>query len=98
VYAVLQDLVTERPGPDGEPLPCDTMENATLVCTVETIHGEFPWTLEAKRIAPGEMNTWRVRAVGMEGGVEFSTAHPKTVLRFLVREGEQVWERVETGS
>jgi predicted dehydrogenase len=98
VYAVLQDLVAERPGPDGTPVPCDTIENATLVCTVEAPEGEFPLIVETKRIAPGEMNTWRVRAVGMEGGVEFSTAHPKTVLRFAVRNGEQVWERSETGS
>ena len=98
VYAVLQDLVTERPGPDGTPVPCDTIENATLLCTVGTPDGEFPLTVETKRIAPGEMNTWRVRVVGMEGGVEFSTAHPKTVLRFAVRDGQQVWERLETGS
>ena len=98
VYAVLQDLVTERPGPDGEPTPCDTIENATLVCTVDAPGGEFPLTVETKRIAPGEMNTWRIRAVGMRGGVEFSTAHPKTVLRFTVRDGDQVWEHLETGS
>jgi predicted dehydrogenase len=98
VYAVLQDLVTERPGPDGAPVPCDTIENATLVCTVEAPDGEFPLTVETKRIAPGEMNTWRIRAVGMRGGVEFATAHPKTVRRFSVRDGEQVWEWVETGS
>jgi predicted dehydrogenase len=98
VYALLQDLVAERPGPDGTPVPCDTIENATLVCTIDAPEGEFPLIVETKRIAPGEMNTWRVRAVGMEGGVEFSTAHPKTVLRFAARNGEQVWERVETGS
>jgi predicted dehydrogenase len=98
VYAVLQDLVAERPGPDGAPVPCDTIENATLLCTVEPSGPEFPLTVETKRIAPGEMNTWRFRAVGMDGGVEFSTAHPKTLLRFAVRDGEQVWERVETGS
>lgn len=98
VYAVLQDLVPERPGPGGTLVPCDTIENATLVCTVDAADGEFPLTVETKRIAPGEMNTWRVRAVGMSGGVEFSTAHPKTVHRFAVRDGEQVWERLETGS
>lgn len=99
VYAVLQDLVPERPGPDGTPVPCDTIENATLVCSVDASSEDgFPLTIETKRIAPGEMNTWRIRVVGMSGGVEFSTAHPKTVLRFAVRDGDQVWERVETGS
>jgi predicted dehydrogenase len=98
VYAVLQDLVKERPGPEGVPLPCDTIDNATLLCTVDAGGEEFPLTVETKRIAPGQMNTWRIRAVGMRGGVEFSTSRPKTVLRFAVRDGDQVWERVETGS
>ena len=72
VYAVLQDLVRERPGPDGEPVPCDTFDNATL-------HADagFPLTLATKRIAPGESNTWRLRALGMDGGVEFSSASPR---------------------
>jgi predicted dehydrogenase len=98
VYSILQDLVVERPGPDGGAVPCDTIENATLLCGVDAEGDEFPLTVETKRIAPGEINTWRLRAVGMEGGVEFSTADPKTVLRFGIRDGEQVWERVQTGS
>ena len=78
VYAVLQDIVTERPGPDGELVPCDTWDNATLHVDA----GGFPLTLETKRIAPGETNTWRLRALGMDGGVDFSTASPKAVHRF----------------
>ena len=93
VYAVLQDIVHERPGPDGEPVRCDTWDNATL-------HADagFPLTIATKRIAPGESNTWRLRAQGMDGGVEFSTASPKAFHRFAVRDGRQVWERLETGS
>jgi predicted dehydrogenase len=93
VYAVLQDIVHERPGPDGEPVRCDTWDNATL-------HADagFPLTIATKRIAPGESNTWRLRALGMDGGVEFSTVSPKAVHRFAVRDGRQVWERLETGS
>jgi hypothetical protein len=34
----------------------------------------------------------------MDGGVEFSTASPKAVRRFAMRDGRQVWERLETGS
>jgi predicted dehydrogenase len=94
VYGVLQDIVPERPGPDGAPVRCDTWDNATLTCHV----GGFPLTLATKRIAPREMNTWRLRVVGMEGGVEFSTARPKTVRRFAVRDGRQVWEELEVGS
>ena len=93
LYAVLQDIVHERPGPDGEPVPCDTWDNAT-------IHADagFPLTLATKRIAPREMNTWRLRALGMDGGIEFSTASPKVVKRFAVRDGRQQWEHIEIGS
>jgi predicted dehydrogenase len=93
LYAVLQDIVHERPGPDGEPVPCDTWDNAT-------IHADagFPLTLATKRIAPREMNTWRLRALGMDGGVEFSTANAKLVRRFAVEDGRQRWEHVEIGS
>jgi predicted dehydrogenase len=97
VFAELQDVVRERPGPDGALVPCDTWDNATLHCHVAA-GGGFPLRLETKRIAPGAMNTWRFRAVGMEGGVEFSTAEPKTVWRFAVRGGRQLWERIEVGS
>jgi predicted dehydrogenase len=98
VYAVLQDIVRERPGAGGALEPCDTIDNATLHCSVPTPDGAFPLTLATKRIAPGEMNTWRLRALGMDGGVEFSTARPKTVRRFAVRDGRQLWEHLETGS
>jgi predicted dehydrogenase len=98
VFAVLQDIVTERPGPGGELVRCDTFDNATLHCSVDHPLGAFPLTLATKRIAPREMNTWRLRALGMDGGVEFSTAHPKTVRRFAVRDGRQVWEEFEVGS
>ena len=56
VYAQLSDLVTERPDPPtGEPVACDTIDNATLQCDAG-----FPLTLRTHRIAPGHMNTWRI--------------------------------------
>jgi predicted dehydrogenase len=94
VFAQLSDLVTERPDPaTGEPTPCDTIDNATLLCDAG-----FPLTLRTHRIAPGHMNTWRITATGMDGGVAYSTAEPKTVHRFAVRDGRQLWERFEVGS
>ncbi len=94
VFAELSDLVTERPDPrTGEPVPCDTIDNATLHCDAG-----FPLTLRTHRIAPGHMNTWRITATGMDGGIAFSTAEPKTVHRFAVRDGRQIWERFEVGS
>jgi predicted dehydrogenase len=98
VYAVLQDIVKQRPGPDGRQVTCDTIDNATVICSVGRDGDLFPLTIETKRIAPGETNTWLLRVVGMEGGAEFSTQTPKTVRRFSVRDGRQVWERLETGS
>ncbi len=98
VYAVLQDLVVQRPDGRGGTAPCDTWDNATLHTWVSDGRGPFPLTLQTKRIAPGEMNTWRLRVLGMDGGLEFSTAAPKTVRRFAVRDGRQVWEHAQTGS
>jgi predicted dehydrogenase len=94
VFATIQDIVTERPGPDGPPVPCDTPDNATLHATV----GDFPLTLETKRIAPGHTNTWSLRVLGLDGGVEFSTASPKDLWRFERRDGRQLWQREQTGS
>lgn len=98
VYAFAQDIVRERPGPDGGPVPCDTLDNASLVAAIEREEGEFPLTVETKRIAPGETNTWILRAVGMNGGVEFSTRAPKTLRRFTFEEGRQAWQEVQVGS
>jgi len=105
LYAVLQDLVTERPGPDGTLVPCDTIENAEVLGTVDSDAGPFPLRVRTKRIEPGQKNTWMLRVVGMDGAVEFSTAEPKT-LRYLVRgvggpgplATEQVWQTVQVGS
>lgn len=98
VRAVLQDLVSTRPDGAGGTAVCDTAENATMSCRVAGPDGDFPLTLETKRIAPGEMNTWVLEAVGMDGGVAFSTRSPAVVRRFRLTEaGEQVWEEVQPG-
>lgn len=98
VYAVLQDLVPERPGEDGALVACDTYENATLVCTVASDGRSFPLTLGMKRIDPGQKNTWALRVLGMAGGVEFSTRYPKTLKVLRLDHGEQIWQEVEMGS
>jgi hypothetical protein len=103
VFAVLQDLVPSRPGPDGDLVPCDTIENATLLCTAtDRTRGlgaePFPLHLTTKRIDPGQKNSWSLRALGMNGGVEFCTRYPKTLRVMTVADGEQVWQEVEMGS
>ncbi|MEO8907970.1 MAG: Gfo/Idh/MocA family oxidoreductase [Microbacteriaceae bacterium] len=101
--AVLQNLVPMRPGPDGEPVVCDTWENATVHGWVPDGNGGFPLTVETKRIAPGCKNTWVFEVIGMGGGVRFSTANPKRYEVFGVVEvpgtgREQSWQTIEAGS
>jgi hypothetical protein len=99
VYARLDDVVTKRPGPDGTPVVCDTWDNALLTCTAHPERGrDFTMLWEPRRIAPGHANTWYFEAVGMDGGVRFSTREPATLRRFSVRDGEQVWEEVQPGN
>lgn len=102
VYAMLDNVVAHRPGPDGTPVPCDTWDNALLACRVPTTTDDaarrFSMLWETRRIAPGQMNTWSFEALGMEGGVRFSTRTPATLQRFVMRDGEQVWEEVQPGN
>jgi predicted dehydrogenase len=103
VMGVLQDIVTERPGPDGELQPCDTWDNAVIHSWASHDGAPFPLTTETKRIAPGEKNTWEFEAIGMDGGVRFSTKNPKEVQVFAVIDvpgigREQSWQRIDAGS
>jgi predicted dehydrogenase len=103
VYAILQDLVPERPGTDGVLVPCDTWDNAVVHGWVEAEGQRFPLTVETKRIAPGEKNTWVFEVIGTRGGVRFSTKHPGTLEVFRIGElpgigNEQIWQRIDVGS
>lgn len=97
-FAVVQDLVHERPGPDGAMSPCDTPENATILAKVIATGSPFPLSVETKRIDPGQKNTWRFEAAGMAASVRFSTRYPKSLWIQEKRGSEQVWSEVETGS
>ena len=99
VYARLDDVVTQRPGPDGAPVACDTWDNALLTCTAHPATGrDFTMLWETRRIAPGHVNTWFFEAIGMDGGVRFSTREPTVLRRFALRDGEQVWEEIQPGN
>ncbi len=103
VSAVLQNIVPERPGPDGSLVPCDTWDNAVLHCWSQQGDTKFTLTTETKRIAPGEKNTWLFEAIGTEGGVRFSTKSPKEVEVFsrVSVPGigtEQAWQHLDAGS
>lgn len=100
VYAMLDNVVTTRPGPDGALVDCDTWDNALLACRAPQPGSdrEFSMLWETRRIAPGQMNSWSFEALGMDGGVRFSTRTPTTLQRFTRRDGEQVWEEVQPGN
>ncbi|KQR91546.1 MAG: Gfo/Idh/MocA family oxidoreductase [Microbacterium ginsengisoli] len=103
VFGVLQDIVTERPGPGGDLVPCDTWDNAIIHSRARHDGAEFPLTTVTKRIAPGEKNTWEFEAIGMSGGVRFSTKNPKQVEVFALIDvpgvgREQSWQRIDAGS
>jgi predicted dehydrogenase len=101
VYGMLDNVVTSRPGPDGGSVDCDTWDNALLACRVPSITDaprRFSMLWETRRIAPGQMNSWSFEALGMDGGVRFSTRTPTTLQRFARRDGEQVWEDVQPGN
>lgn len=99
VYALLDDVVRERPGPGGAPVPCDTWDNAVLAMRVDAGEGgrRFPMLWETKRIAPGQANTWFFEACGMDGGVRFSTRTPQTLQLFGFVDGQQAWSEVQPG-
>ena len=44
------------------------------------------------------MNTWKMRVVGMAGGVEFSTRYPQSVRVLTMSSGRQAWEERMVGS
>lgn len=101
LFAVLSNVVGERPNGRGGYTACDTIDNATLLAEVDQLPSDtapFPMTVGMKRIAPGQNNTWRFSALGMDGGVEFTTRNPATVRTFSLDRGVQGWREEMTGS
>ncbi len=102
VYALLEDIVTDRPVAAGssEKVRCDTWDNAFITMRGRITGSEraFPMMWETKRIAPGNMNTWVFEAQGMDEGVRFSTRTPAYFERFRRDGSEQIWEQVQPGN
>ncbi len=96
VYAQLQKVYSQRPDGRGGVAECDTWDNATLHTFMQAEGRKFPMTLEMKRIAPGETNTWYFHAIGTQGGVRYSTKEPKTLWTFTGGE-DQAWHRQDLG-
>lgn len=99
VRAILSDIFPERPDGHGGMAPCDTWDNATLLCETEAPDGTlFPLTLKTQRIAPGEGNTWYLTVKGTRLSMRFTTKQPKT-LETLAYEpgGAQAWQCEDLG-
>jgi predicted dehydrogenase len=99
VRALLGDVFKERPDGRGAMVPCDTPDNAVLLCRAEHAGDEFALRIETKRIAPGHMNTWTIEVDGTEGSIAYTTKRPKTLRRMRYSPGEeQRWEETDLGS
>lgn len=98
VRALLSKIVHERPDASGKIVPCETWDNATLCCDVQTDDQHFPMYIQTHRIAPGETNTWYIRVTGTEFSVEYSTKFPKTLRTMeYTAGGEQAWKIIDLG-
>jgi predicted dehydrogenase len=96
IHAQLQKIYRERPDGRGGSAPCDTWDNAVLHATVDIGGEPVPMSLEMKRMAPTETNTWLFEANGTDRGVRFSTKEPKTLWTYR-RDREQWWEKTDLG-
>jgi predicted dehydrogenase len=99
VRAILSDIVPQRPDGRGGVAPCETWDNATLLCEVP--HPDsgyvFPMTLKTQRIAPGEKDTWHLEILGTKSSARFSTKNPKRLEVLNYTGGEQIWGQIDMG-
>lgn len=96
VHSLLSNIVTERPGRNGEMMACETWDNAILSCDVQQDGQHFPMVLSTKRIAPGHANTWFIRVNGTKLSAEFSTKNPKQLASMPYEKGaEQAWHVID---
>ncbi len=99
VSAVLSKIVPERPDGKGGMAPCETWDNATMLCTAEDQDGNpFPMTIKTFRIAPGHKNTWYLEVYGTRGSAIWSSKQINTVqVMHYTPGGEQAWEVLDMG-
>ena len=96
LHAQLQKIYTTRPDGKGGTAPCDTWDNAVLHCNATINDHRTPLTLEMKRMAPTETNTWYIEILGTDRGARFSTKEPKTFWTYI-RDKEQSWQKTDLG-
>jgi predicted dehydrogenase len=99
VRAVLSNIMPERPDKSGKRVPCETWDNATLLCSARSESGgeTFPMTLKTQRIAPGETNTWYLKVLGTRASARFTTKHINTLEVLRYENGNQNWCTIDIG-
>ncbi|MEI8243036.1 MAG: Gfo/Idh/MocA family oxidoreductase [bacterium] len=98
VRAILSKIVVERPDGKGGKAPCETWDNATLLCTsADRAGNEFPLTIKTQRIAPGNTNTWHLEILGTRASARWSSRQINTLEFMEYRGGEQAWQTIDMG-
>ena len=98
VRAVLSKIVAERPDGNGGMAPCETWDNATLLCEAPIRRRRlFPMTIKTQRIAPGEKNTWYLECSAPRPRRGSRPKNPKRLEVLEYTGGEQVWGRIDMG-
>jgi predicted dehydrogenase len=98
VRAVLSKIVTQRPDGKGGMAPCETWDNATLLCTSAGSDGApFPLTIKTQRIAPGHKNTWYLEILGTKASARWSSKQINTIEVLEYNGGEQAWQVIDMG-
>jgi len=99
VRAVLSNIMPKRPDGKGGTVPCETWDNATLLCEAgDSRSGDiFPFTLRTQRISPGQKNNWYLEVLGTKACAKFSTNDTNTLEILEYTGGEQHWQKINMG-
>ncbi|MBN1805328.1 MAG: Gfo/Idh/MocA family oxidoreductase [Sedimentisphaerales bacterium] len=99
VRAILSKIIHERPDGKGGVVPCDTWDNATLLCQAGNSGSseEFPFTLKTQRVSPGQQNNWYLEILGTKACAKFSTRNANTLEILEYKGADQVWQRIDMG-
>ena len=100
VRAVLSNIVRERPDGTGGIVPCETWDNATILCEAQDPASDstFPFTLRTERISPGQKNNWYLEIYGTRASARFSLNEANTLeLLEYTPGGAQAWQKISMG-
>ena len=97
VSAALVNRFATRLDSQGNTVPCETWDNATILGYVDDDRGGFPMVLKTWRIAPGHSNTWSIRILGTKKSAYFSTKNPRQWQFMTYAAGAGVWSVEDLG-